>query len=205
MGKRQIGELEPIELVVAVLISNLASQPLADTGIPLIYGLVPVLTLFCCQVLISYLTLKSIKFRHIICGKPSVLIDNGKIMQAELKKSRISIDELYASLRSKQVTDISTIKHAILETDGSLSVLLYTGDSPATPKQLNITVQENGAPVAVISDGRILSDNLKKMGLNMSWINKQLEAQNAKRISDVYIMTVDGQNNINLVLKEEQH
>lgn len=205
MGKRQIGEMEPIELVVAVLISNLASQPLADTGSPLIYGLVPVLTLFSCQVLISYLTLKDIKFRHIICGKPSILIDNGKIMQDEMKKNRVSLDELYTALRTKQVTDISTIKHAILETDGSLSVLLYACQSPVTPSQLNISVPENGSPVAVISDGRTMSDNLKKLGLNKCWLDKQLKTRKVKDINDVFIMTVDSGKNINLILKEGHH
>lgn len=191
MGKRQIGELEPAELVVAVLISDLAAHPLQDIGTPLLYGLIPVLTLLCCEVLMSGLIVKSIKFRKLICGKPSLLIHKGKIIQREMKSNRFTLDELSEQLRKKDISDISTVKYAILETDGSLSTLLYTDQAPLTPKQMNIQVDNAGYPVIVVNEGRVLSDNLKKMGYNDIWLNRQLSERNVSDASDVYLMTVD--------------
>lgn len=203
MGKRQLGELEPMELVVAILISNLASQPLSDTGSPLLYGLVPVLTLLSCQLLISYVTVRSIKFRRIICGKPSILIENGNIVQSEMEKNRLTLDELYSELRAMQITDIATVSRAVLETNGSLSVVLFAGENPITPNELGVSVPENGSPIIVINNGRVLSDNLKIIGLNEKWLTKQLKMRNTKEPSDVYLMTVDKNMNVNFILKEK--
>ncbi len=202
MGKRQLGELEPIELVVAVLISNLAAQPLQDTGIPLIYGIVPVLTLLASQLVISGISVKWPRLRRIICGKPSILIDNGAIVQSEMKKSRISLDELFVELRINGVTDIATVKHAILETDGTLSVLPYAEFSPATPKVMNLSAPDNGLPVTLISDGRKMSDNLRLMGKDEKWLDAQLRKRGVKRIKDVYLLTLDGGGNIFFAKKE---
>ena len=191
MGKRQIGELEPAELVVAVLISDLAAHPLQDIGTPLLYGLIPVLTLLCCEVLMSGFIVKSIKFRKLICGKPSLLIHKGRIIQSEMKSNRFTLDELSEQLRKKDISDISTVKYAILETDGSLSTLLYTDQAPLTPKQMNIQVDNAGYPVIIVNEGRVLSDNLKKMGYNDIWLKRQLSERNVSDVSDVYLMTVD--------------
>lgn len=202
MGKRQLGELEPLELVVAVLISNLAAQPLQDTGTPLIYGIVPVLTLLASQLVISGLSVKYGRFRRLLSGKPSILIDNGVIVQSEMKKSRISVDELYVELRINGITDISTVKHAILETDGTLSVLPYAKFSPATPEQLNIAAPDKGLPVTVISDGRVMSDNLELLGRDEKWLRAQVRKHGSENIRDVYLMTVDGSGGIFFAKKE---
>ena len=202
MGKRQLGELEPIELVVAVLISNLASQPLQDIGIPLIYGIVPVITLLLCQLVVSGLSVHNIRLRRIICGKPSILIDNGTIVQSEMRKNRISLDELYVELRTKGVTDIATVKHAILETDGTLSVLPYAQFASLTPQQMNMKVQDDGLPVSVINNGRTMKDNLHLLGHDETWLNKEIKKRGAKSIREVYLMTVDGSGKIYFVKKE---
>lgn len=202
MGKRQLGELEPLELVVAVLISNLASQPLQDTGIPLIYGIVPVLTLLCCQLLISAVSVRSGRFRRLVCGKPSILIDNGVIIQAEMRKCRISLDELYVELRINGVTDISTVRHAILETDGTLSVLPYAKFAPATPEQMNLDAPDNGLPVTVISNGKLQRDNLTLLGRDEKWLTDQARKRGARRLRDVYLMTVDASGKIYFAKKE---
>ena len=204
MGKRQLGELEPLELVVAVLISNLASQPLQDTGTPLLYGIIPVLTLLCCQLLISGVSVKHGRFRRLVSGKPSILIDNGAVVQSEMKKCRISMDELYVELRINGVTDISTVRHAILETDGTLSVLPYAKFAPATPEQLNINVPDNGLPVTVVSEGRIMSDNLRLLGRDEKWVKNQLARRGVESFKDVYIMTVDGAGKIYFAKKERK-
>lgn len=202
MGKRQLGELEPLELVVAVLISNLASQPLQDTGTPLLYGIIPVLTLLCCQLLISGVSVKHGRFRRLISGKPSILIDNGKVVQSEMKKCRLSMDELYVELRINGVTDISTVRHAILETDGTLSVLPYAKFAPATPEELNINAPDNGLPVTVISEGKVMSDNLKLLKRDEKWLVNQVKRRGMDSIREVYIMTVDGAGKIYYAKKE---
>lgn len=204
MGKRQIGELEPAELVVAVLISDLAAHPLQDIGTPLLYGLIPVLTLLCCEVLMSGFIVKSIKFRKLVCGKPSLLIHKGKIIQSEMKSNRFTLDELSEQLRKKDISDISTVKYAILETDGSLSTLLYTDQAPLTPKQMNIQVDNAGYPVIIVNEGRVLSDNLMKMGYNEIWLKRQLSERNVSDVKNVYLMTVDESGSIYFLPKDKK-
>lgn len=138
LGKRQLGEMELSEFVLAALIADLAAHPLQDIGIPLINGLVPILTLFCCEVLIAGATLKSVRLRSLFFGRPSVLILRGKVIQRELRKNRFSLDELMQELRNQGVLDISKIEYGILETDGRLNVILYASESPVTPAMLNI-------------------------------------------------------------------
>lgn len=202
MGKRQLGELEPSELVVAVLISNLASHPLQDVGTPLLYGLIPVLTLLCCEVIISGITVKSLGFRQFICGKPNMIIEHGKIVQREMKKNRITLDELYEELRKNGISDISIIKYAILETDGKLSFLLYSAEAPVTPKQLNLSPPDQEYPIIVINDGRTLSKNLSVLGHSENWLNKELKKHGVKNARDVYLMTADKNGQIYYSLKE---
>jgi len=196
MGKRQLGELEPAEFVIAVLISELASQPLQDIGTPLLYGLIPVLTLFCCQIIISALIMKSIPLRAFISGKPSIIIENGKIVQQEMKKNRITVDELAEELRKKGISDISTIKYAVLETDGTLSTLLYAPHSPVTPAQMNLAVNEIDYQVIVINDGKVLYKNIYVLGYNEAWLREQLISRNIACPKDVYLMTSDRFGNV---------
>ena len=204
MGKRQLGELEPAELVIAVLISDLASHPLQDPGIPLLYGLIPVITLLCCEVLISAGLMKSVRFRTIVCGKPSLLISNGKIMQEEMRKNRVTLDELMEELRKKDISDISTVRYAILETDGTLSTILYAAKSPVTPEQMGIVAEEYGYAVIVINDGRILDNNLKILGFDRSWLDKRLHELGVKNADEVYFMTVNSLGTIYFAKKEKQ-
>ncbi len=201
MGKRQIGELEPAELVVAVLISDLAAHPLQDIGTPLLYGLIPVLTLLCCEVLMSGFIVKSMRFRAFVGGKPSVIIRKGRINQQEMKKNRFTLDELAEQLRKKDISDIQSVKYAILETDGSLSTLLYAADAPLTPKQMSIQTEDTGYPVIIINNGRLLKDNLNKMGFNDIWLQRQLSARKVSTVRDVYLFTVDENGRIYYSLK----
>lgn len=203
MGKRQLGQLEPAELVIAVLISDLAAHPLQDVGTPLLYGLIPVITLLCCEVLISAGIIKSLKLRTFICGKPSIIIDNGKIVQTEMKKNRLTLDELTEDLRKKSILDIATVKYAILETDGTLSTLLFPAEAPVTPKQMNVKVDDNGYPVMVINNGRVLDENLNKIGYNDNWLRRQLKNRNISEANDVYMMSVDSAGQIYFALKEQ--
>lgn len=203
MGKRQLGEMEPAEFVVAVLISDLAAHPLQDIGTPLLYGLIPVMILVLCQVLISGGMMKSLKFRSLICGKPSLIIENGKISALELQKNRVTLDELSEQLRKKDILDISTVKYAVLETDGSLSAILYPAESPLTPKHMNIQADDVGYPVIVINDGHIIEHNLKKLGFNLQWLEKQLGARKLKHADDVFLMTADTSGKVYLASRED--
>ena len=156
LGKRQLGEMELSEFVVAALIADLASHPLQDIGIPMINGMVPIVTLFCCEVLISGLTMKNIRLRALLFGKPSMLVEKGKIRQKEMKKNRFTTDELMEELRNQGYPDIRAVEYAVLETDGRLSVIPYPSEAPVTPAQLKIEAEDKGYPVVVISDGHVI-------------------------------------------------
>ena len=139
MGKRQVGELEPSELVLALIIADLAAVPMQDFGIPLLTGIIPILTLLCITMALSVLTMKNVKFRAIVCGRPSIIVENGTLHQREMQKNRFTVDELMEELRMKGITDLSTVKYAILETNGRLSVLPYANQLPVTAEQMNVT------------------------------------------------------------------
>ena len=144
MGKRQVGELEPSELVLSLIIADLASVPMQDYGIPLLTGVVPILTLLCLTMILSVLTMKWVGFRALICGRPSVVIRDGVLDQREMARNRLTVDELLEELRCQGYTDLQTVKYAILETNGKLSVLPRAQDRPPTARQLKVTVQEGG-------------------------------------------------------------
>lgn len=202
MGKRQVGELEPSELVLALIIADLAAVPMQDFGIPLLAGIIPILTLLCITMILSVLTMKSVKFRAIICGRPSIIVENGVLHQREMKKNRFTVDELMEELRMKGVTDISTVKYAILETNGQISVLPFASELPVTAQQMNITPDEMGLPLIIINDGRIIDHNLKTKGFNRAWLEKRLSEHHVKSASDVYLLSVDEQNRVYFAAKE---
>ena len=202
MGKRQVGELEPSELVLALLIADLAAVPMQDFGIPLLTGLIPILTLLCITMALSVLTMKSIKFRAVLCGRPSIIVENGKPRQGEMKRNRFTLDELMEELRMKGVTDLSTVKYAILETNGQLSVLPFTAQKPPTAQDLDLHLPEPGLPVVMINDGRVITRNLHSRGLDEVWLDKQLQQHHVKRTQDVFLLTVDETNKICVIEKE---
>ena len=174
MGKRQIGELEPSELVLSLIIADLAAVPMQDFGIPLIMGIIPILTLLCLSAILSVLTVKSIRFRALLCSRPSIVIQDGKILTREMVKNRFTVDELMEELRMAGVTDLSTVKYAVLETTGRISVLPYAEHQPVTVRDMGLKVKEAGLPVIVVSDGRVLSHNLKTRNLSMRWAKEQM-------------------------------
>ena len=182
MGKRQVGELEPSELVLDLIIADLAAVPMQDFGIPLLAGIIPILTLLCVTMILSVLTMKSIKFRAIICGRPSIVIENGRINLREMRRNRFTVDELNEELRMLGVTDFSTVKYAILETNGRLSVIPFANQKPVTAEQMNVFPEDVGLPAVIINDGRLLEHNLK-----------------VHRVQDVYLLSVDEKNRIYFV------
>ncbi len=204
MGKRQVGELEPSELVLALIIADLAAVPMQDFGIPLLSGIIPILTLLAITMIISMLSMRSVKFRALLCGRPSIIVENGKLHQREMKKNRFTVDELMEELRMKGVTDISTVKYAILETNGQISVLPFPDQKPPTAKDMNVFPEEAGLPLVIINDGRVLDHNLKTRGYDRAWLDKQLKVHGAKTHEEVYLLTADEQGRVYFAAKEEE-
>lgn len=204
MGKRQVGELEPSELVLALIIADLAAVPMQDFGIPLLAGVIPIFTLLCVTMILSVLTVKSIRFRALICGRPSVIVADGKLRQREMYRNRFTLDELMEELRMQGVSDLTTVKYAILETNGRVSVLLKSEEMPVTAKQMQLHTQEPGLPVILINDGRLITHNLKGRGLDDIWLQKQLEAHHVRRPEQVFLLTVDETGSVYFVPKEER-
>lgn len=204
MGKRQLGEMELSEFIVAALIADMAAHPLQDIGIPMINGLVPVLVLFCCEVLISGLSMKSIALRSLLFGRPSILIEKGRIRQNELRKNRFTLDELMQQLRNQSVTDISQVEYAILETDGRLNVLLYPDKQPMSPSVLGISLPSGAYPVLVINNGRVLGQNLRLMGKNERWLASELKKRGCTSVRSVFCMSLDREGRIYFAPMEEK-
>ncbi len=201
MGKRQIGQMEPTEFVVTMLVANLASIPMQDGGIPLFSGVVPILTVLGLELVLAHLSLRSIRLRKLLCGKPVILIENGNILQQNLRKTRVTLDELTGHLREKDVLDLRSVQYAILETNGNLSVFPYPKERPATAKEAGIPARKQYLPLTIISDGVLLVDNLKKAGKDPSWVQRVLQQHNAG-IRDTWLLTVDGSDHVLFYRKE---
>lgn len=201
MGKRQIGQMEASEFVVTMLVANLASIPMQDSGIPLLTGLVPIITVLGIELVISYLSLRSIRMRKLLCGKPVILIDNGKILQQNLKKTRVNLDELTGLLREKDILDLTTVQFAILETNGNLSVFPYPKERPASAKEAGIQAKKQYLPLTIISDGVLLTDNLKKAKKDPLWVQKILQQKGAD-LKDTWLLTVDSSDRVLFYRKE---
>lgn len=191
MGKRQIGQLQPYELVVIIMISELAAIPMENTGIPILSGLVPIFILFASEVTLSYISLKSEKARGMISGKPSILIEKSKIMEDELKRLRYNINDLLEQLRLKNVLDINDVEFAILETSGQLSVILKSQKRPVEAQDLNLSPEYEGLPITLVIDGEIIEENLPKANVDVDWLLNELAKSGINNIKDVFFATLD--------------
>lgn len=203
MGKRQIGELEPFELVISIMISDLASLPMQDTRIPLIHGIIPILTLLILQSIITLLEIKWEKAGALFTGKPSILIRNGKIDEKELKNQRLSFNDLIEELRLNGYYNISDIKYAILETSGQLSIMPNSKISPVTREDLNISASNEELPVTLILNGKINYNNLNTIEQGEEWLNTQLKANNIRSPKEIFLATKDSKGNFFYQLKSE--
>ncbi len=202
MGKRQIGQMEPSEFVVTMLLANLAAIPLEDTKVPILHGIIPIALVFAGELLIAWLTTCSIFFRKLFCGKPEIIIENGKISVKALRKNRVNLDELTMHLREKDIFDLSEVKFAILETNGQLSTLVYAKDRPASAKEAGYKVKDTDLPITLISDGKLLQNNLSVAKKSETWLEKELGKRNCK-LKDVLLFTVDASNKIYFVKRNE--
>ena len=202
MGKRQIGQMEASEFVVTMLVANLASIPMQDSAIPLYSGLLPILVVLGMELCLSGLILRSIWVRRFFCGKPVILIDNGKILLENLRRTRVTLDELTGHLRQKDVLDIQTVQFAILETDGSLSVFPYPRQRPATAKEAGIKAEKQYLPITIVEDGYVSEENLRKAKKDRSWLDGILKKNQATR-QETLLLTVDCADHVVFLRKEQ--
>ena len=190
MGKRQLGEMEISEFIVAALIADLAATPLQDIGIPLLNGLVPIIIMFCFEIIIAGLNMRSIKLRKLTYGRPEIIVRGGKIIREAMQKNRFTLDELMQELRAQGLTDTAQVEYAVLETNGQLSIILKSGDQPATASQMGVDADDVSYAHIIINEGRILDNNLELLGRDRRWLSNELKRQNFRSADEVYILTL---------------
>ncbi len=191
MGKRQIGDMQPFELVVTFIIADLACIPMSDVSIPLVFGIIPLLTLVVLHHLLTILNKKSITFRKILNGRPIIVIDKNGINYKALQQLNMTLNDLTEGLRAVQCFNLQDVAYAIVETNGVISVLLKQNLSPATKEDLKVKTAETTLNVILINDGKIVNDNLKNLNLDVDFLNSIIKKQNTKSISDVLILTIN--------------
>ena len=201
MGKRQIGDLTPNELVITILVSNIATLSLEDTSVPMFTGVVPILTLVCLDVIAGYTCMKSRKVRNLFSGKPKVVISNGVIDQGVLKELRYTVDDLMSALRTQSIFDITQVQFAVVETTGAISALLKAEHQPVTPKTLAQPEQPADPPQAIISDGDFIESEENKLRLDRKEITKELKRRHLE-ITDVFLCTMDPDGSLKIIKKQ---
>ena len=203
MGKRQLGEMEPMEFVVTMLIANLAAVPMQETGTPLLAGLLPILVVLSVELVLSVLSYKSVSMRRFLCGKPVILIENGRLLQDNLKKTRVNTDELTEYLRIQGITDLAQVQYAILETSGAISTFLYPKYEPAAAKDAGVRVKARKLPVTVIASGKLLRQNLPLIGKDEAWVQTLLRGYGC-RVEDVYLLTSEPDGKLYFAARQER-
>ena len=203
LGKRQLGEMELSEFVVAALIANLAAHPLEEHEVPLFSALLPIAVLSVLELATAFLSLRSIRLRSLLYGRPSLIIDHGKIDQAEMRRNRFTPDELMQAMRSQGILDINEVLYAVLETNGTLNVIPIAEAQPVTAGQMGMAAEQAGYPSVIISDGRVIDQNLTRLGLDRPWLNSQLRQRGHAGPKTVFLMTADERGNVFFCEKTE--
>ena len=203
MGKREIGQLQPFELAISIMIADLVTMPMTDVGIPISNGIIPILGLLLMHLIISIINIKSIKAREIICGKPRILIYRGKIDEEALKKERFTINELQERLRGNNVVNIGDVEYAILETSGQVTVIQKPDKRNTIPADFNIMPDYEGISYDLIVDGKIMKENLIKTGKDYNWLEKEIGKFKMKP-NEVLLATLDGKGQIFCQKKEKR-
>ena len=204
MGKRQISDMQPSELVATLIISNIASLPMQNTSQPFFSGVIPVVILVALEIITSAFMLKNSKFRRLVCGNPIVVIRDGVILQNQMRRLRLSNEDLFTQLRQQDVFNIEDIQYCIVETNGSISVLKKPEKRQPTAENLNIEIQDKKIQAVVVNDGEILDNSLDLCQKDENYIYKILKKEK-KKVSDIFIMTLDGIGNYNIILKDKQN
>ena len=196
LGKRQLGEMELSEFVVAALMANLAAHALEEADGSMLPPLLVIAVLGALEMLTAWLSLRSIRLRALLCGRPSLIIDHGRLNQAEMRRNRFTPDELMQAMRAKGVLDVNEVLYAILETNGTLNVIPIAEAQPLTAGQMGLAKEQAGYPSVVVSDGRVMDGNLRRLGFDRSWLDQQLKARGLRSPKEVFLMTSDEDGNI---------
>lgn len=196
MGKRQIGQLQPFELVVVIIIAELAATPLEDTGKPILYGIVPMIALVVCHSVLSWATMISQPARKWICGQPTVLIRNGVICEKQLRRMAVTLNDLMEMLRMGGMQDLSQVESAVLETGGSVSVFPKAADRPLTPRDMGMSPPEESLPLPLILDGDVQQDNLARAGYDDKRLNELLRRFGYASVGEVLFMSINTQRQV---------
>ncbi len=204
MGKREIGQLQPFELAISIMIADLASIPMADVGIPIFDGIIPIFALLVMHLAISSINLRSINIRKVICGKPSILVYRGKIDEKVLKREKFTINELQERLRGNNVFSLSDVEYAILETSGQITVIQKPNKRNTIPEDFNIMPEYEGMSYDLIVDGKIMYENLKSLGKDINWLEKETKKFKLNP-KETLLMTIDGKGEIFCQAKEKKH
>ena len=202
MGKRQIGELQPSELVITILISEIADIPMQDPYIPLINSFVPLLILVSLEIITSAISIKSQKFRNIMQGNSLIIIRNGVLDQKQIKRLRLSVEDILEALRKKDVFNIEDVLYAIVETDGTISVMLKPEKQAVTAEMLNTNVENKGIHITIVDDGKVMKNQFQECKMDLNKLNKILDNNNIN-IKEILLMTADSSGDINIIKKEQ--
>lgn len=202
MGKRSLGDLQPSELVTTILISNIATLPMEDISMPMIFGTIPILVIVGLEMIFSQLSLHFPKLRRLVIGNPVVIIQNGEIQQANLKKLRCTLDDLYGSMRQAGYFDIKQIAYAVAETTGVISFLPKFSDTPVTASMIHLKKETTPVPLVLISDGRLIPSVMRRYKIDEDWLQKVLKAGGVT-VESTFLLTVDQNREYHLVPKKE--
>lgn len=202
MGKRQIGEMQPFEFVITLIIADLACIPMAELSVPLIHGLVPIISLLIVHFLICVFSRKFMFARYLLTGRPAIIVSPKGINYKELKNLNMTLDDLMELIRGCSVFNLSEISYAILETNGNMCVIKKSECEPPTRNDLKVKVGQNSLPVNIIMDGKLMLENVKMTGLSSANINECLDKAKIKKIEDVLILTID--NNGEVFIQEKR-
>lgn len=203
MGKRQLGELQPGELVITILISNIATLPIENTSLPLLPGMLPILTLVCLEVIVSFITMKSKRLRKLVSGSPKIVIRDGEIIQQTMLDLRLTIDDLLMSLRSNQIFDPSEVQFAIVETTGAISVYPKAAYRNVVQEDIGLRNKSENPPCVVISDGAVMEKALGSIGRDVKWLEKELKRKNMT-VNRTFLAMADSSGVSVLIKKEEK-
>lgn len=195
MGKRQIGEMQPFEFVITLIIADLACIPMAELAVPLVHGIVPIFSLLILHFLICVLSRKSMKMRYLLSGRPAIVMSPRGVNYQELKKLNMTLDDFIEAMRGCDVFNMEDIAYAIIETNGKMCIIKKSIIEPPTKQELKLEITPSSLPVNIIMDGRLMKENVAITGIDELFINKCLKRSNVNKIKDVLLFTLDNQGN----------
>ena len=204
MGKRQIAQMQPFELVLTLVIADLATIPMGELSVPILHGIVPLFTLSIVHFLITILTKKSTKINHLVSGKPIIVINPNGIDFEAINQLKISIDDIFGAIRAQGYFKLEHIEYAIMETNGSINVLPKSDYSPVVNSDLKIKRKNEGIPVTLVAEGSIMKANLAVAGVDEKFIDKMLKKAKITSIKNCVVMTVDEQHNVYVQEKDKK-